>query len=231
VTSQVVRERLEVVSTLRQLARSGEAIYADLNGEARPALRTRLLAVNPDFEEMIFDCFDDASANRRAMQTEQVNFQCWVDGVELRFYAGKGEATVHSGHPALRLRLPARMLRLQRREYYRVPTALPCEVVLEAEGKVRVLEMRASDLSLGGLRLVTDQAVGVEPGRVFDKCHLKMGDEGNLTASLEVRSVDAGETPKGGARLRLGCRFLSLTPALEHHLSRFIAKLERRALR
>jgi len=231
VTSQVVRERLEVVSTLRQLARTGEPLYANVDGDARASLRTRVLAVNPDFEEMIFDCFADAHANRRATQSEQVNFLAWLNGVELRFYAGPGEATVHSGHPALRVRLPSRMLRLQRREYFRVPTSLSCDVVLETDGKVRVLEMRASDLSLGGLRLVTEQPITAEPGKVFDKCHLRMGDEGELTAAVEVRSIEASDTPKGATRLRLGCRFLKLAPVVEQQLARFISKLERRALR
>jgi c-di-GMP-binding flagellar brake protein YcgR len=154
-----------------------------------------------------------------------------LEGVEMHFLACSGEATIYAGHPALRMRLPARVLRLQRREYFRVPAALPCEVVLDAHDRVQVLEMRTADLSMSGVTLLTDKALELEIGQLFERCHLPMGEHGELSAALEVRNLSGIRTRGGAPRLRVGCSFLALPPALEVSLARFIGKLERSSRR
>jgi c-di-GMP-binding flagellar brake protein YcgR len=228
-SGQVVRNRPEIIALLSRLARERVALTAHWEGEALPAPSTRLLAVNPDFEEMVFDCFPEPLANRRAVDALQVNFHCELDGVEIHFYAECGEVTVHDGHPAIRMRLPSQLLRMQRREHFRVPAAIPCEVVLAGE-RTRVLEMRVADLSIGGLRLVCEQELEVVPGQTLGTCRLKLGDEGVLAIPVEVRNAYTVPMPKGGMQTRMGCQFKALPPAAEMQLARFIGKLERKTL-
>ena len=153
-SGQVIRDRLEIVATLRQLVRAGELLSAQWDETDTASTRnTRLLAVNPDYEELVFDCFADEETNDRALAADQVNFHCHLDGIELHFYASHGEPAVHEGSAALRMRLPSQMLRLQRREYFRVP-ASQTDVALQVEGKERVPGIRVADLSIGGLTLI-----------------------------------------------------------------------------
>ena len=154
-SGQVIRDRLEIVATLRQLARAGELLSAQWDeGDASATRNTKLLAVNPDYEELVFDCFADVESNDRLLEAELVNFNCHLDGIELRFYASHGESAVHEGAPALRMRLPAQMLRLQRREFFRVPASQAGAVALEIDGKQSIPGFRVADLSIGGLKLV-----------------------------------------------------------------------------
>jgi c-di-GMP-binding flagellar brake protein YcgR len=230
-TGQVIRDRLEIVSTLRQLARERELLSAQWeSSESAPVSRTTLLAVNPDYEELVFDCFADGQANDRALEAGQVNFLCHLDGVEIRFYASHGEAALYEGQPALRMRIPAQMLRLQRREFFRVRAAHSCDATLELDGR-NLKEVRVGDLSLGGLTLFAHQPFDAKLGQVIEKCRLRLGDEGHLHAALEVCSVQTVPMLRGVTRIRVGCRFVSLAPDSEIQLARFIQQLERRAVR
>lgn len=229
---QVIRDRLEIVSTLRALAREGEPLHAQWgSAESSQVLPTTLLAVNPDYEELVFDCFAQDEANDRVLEASQVNFLGHLDGVEVRFYASHGETVLHEGHPALRMRIPAQMLRLQRRDFFRVPAGHSCEVALELDAKTPVADVRIADLSIGGLTLVARAPFDAELGQVIEKCRLRLADDGQLQAALEVRSVQVVPSKMSTPRVRIGCRFVSVAPEAEMKLARFIQKLERRVLR
>lgn len=230
-SGQVIRDRLEIVSTLRQLALQSEPLLAQWEaGAPSRVLPTRIVDVNPDYEELVFDCFTDDQANHGAVQATQVNFLGHLDGIEVRFYASHGEATTHEGRPALRMRIPAQLLRLQRRESFRVPAAHSCEIALVLDGSP-VRDVAVGNLSIGGVKLVINQPFDAKLGQVIEKCQLRLGNEGNLQATLEVRSVQAAPTRSCPSRVFIGCRFVSLSTEAEMQLARFTQKLERRSVR
>ena len=223
----LVYDHLEIVATLRRLAAAREPQSVHWDGNDSFAL-TALLAINPDFQELVLDCLGDARANHRLLASEELSVVATMDGVKIQFSAPRAEATVFEGRPALRVRLPDFMLRLQRRETYRVRAPLSCELALEVDGRLCVLELRVADLSLGGVALVTDRAyLKIEPGRLIDNCRIGLGGVGTLAARLEVRNVMESRNRSGARQLRLGCRFVNLPGTMEALVARYIAQLER----
>jgi len=223
----LVHERLEIVASLRRLLASREPLSVHWDGNDGFAL-TALLAVNQEFEELVLDCLGDARANRRLIESEDLSLVASMDGVKLQFSAQRAEPTVFEGRPALRVRLPELMLRLQRRETFRVRAPLSCELALEVDGRLCVLELRVGDLSLGGLSLVTDRNyVSIEPGSLIENCRINLGAIGTLAARLEVRNVMESRNRQGARQLRFGCRFVNLSGSMENLVSRYIAQLER----
>ena len=223
----LVHERLEIVAVLRRLLAAREPLSVHWDGNDRFAL-TALLAVNPDFEELVLDCLGDARANRRLLESEALSVVAAMDGVKIQFSAPRAEATVFEGRPALRVRLPDFLLRLQRRETFRVRAPLACELALDVDGRLCVMELRVADLSLGGVALLSDRPyLNIEPGRVIDRCRIGLGEVGTLAARLEVRNVMESRGRSGLRQLRLGCRFVNLPGTMEALIARYIGQLER----
>lgn len=85
-------------------------------------LATTLLDVNPEFEELVFDCGSDPVANGRLQRAESLEFVTALEQIRIQFSTHAAEPTIHERLPALRVRLPESIVRLQRREYFRVVT-------------------------------------------------------------------------------------------------------------
>ena len=222
----LVHDRFEIISILRRLEAKREQVTLSVDGETHAL--TVLLAVNPDYEEIVFDCGREAESNRRVMQAERVTLAANIDGIKVQFSSRGADPTVFEGHPALRMRLPDLVLRLQRRDYYRVPASLTCEAAVECEGKVRVLEMRVTDLSLGGVALITDKTyVKFAPGEILQNCRMGLGTLGVLAPDLEVKNVCEVRARNGARQVRIGCRFAGLERDMESMISRYIAQKER----
>lgn len=223
----LVHDKRELVSILRRMATENVSVSVHWDEGAGLAL-TMLLAVNPDFEEMVFDCANDPDSNRRLLRADRLTLIAMVDGVKVQFSARHVEPTCWEGRPALRMRLPDLLLRLQRREYFRVPVPLLCQCAIEDEGKVRVLELRVADLSLGGVALASERAaLNLEIGDELENCRIGMGRLGTLHVNLLVRNVIESETRSGQKHVRLGCTFTNLSRASENLVARYIAQIER----
>ena len=222
----LVHDRFEILSILRRLQLKHEPVTLNIDGAGFTL--TILLAVNPEFEELVFDCGNDPAANRGLMQAERITLVANIDGIKVQFSARSLDATIFEGRPALRMRLPDIVLRLQRRDFYRIPASLPCEIALDCAGKVHVFEMRVADLSLGGVALVTDKAFAkFEVGQLLQNCHIGLGSLGTLALDLEVKNMSESKTRTGLHQVRIGCEFSDLSRITETMVSRFIGQKER----
>ncbi len=225
----LVHDRLEIVSILRKLQTRNDQLAVSWSGTGFTL--TVILATNPEFEELVFDCGRDPQANRAILAAGHVTFSATVDGVKVQFVAHHVDATVFEGHPALRIRLPELVLRVQRRESFRVPASLTCQLAIDARGAVRILEMRIADLSLGGLALVSDRNyVRLEGGQRLENCRIDLGSLGALAVTLEVRNLAEIAARNGLSRMRVGCQFANLSRSTETLISRYIAQKERERL-
>jgi c-di-GMP-binding flagellar brake protein YcgR len=222
----LVHDRLEIVSILRTL--QTRRIRVTLGWRDNEFALSTLLAVNPEFEEMVFDCGINPDANRALMHAERILISATVDGIRVQFNARHADATVHEGYPALRMRLPELVMRLQRRDSFRVPASLGCQVVVESADSVRALELRTADLSLSGIALICDKSyLQLECGQLIESAHIELGSVGTLDVALEVRNLSESTTRNGLRLLRIGCQFATASRAMEALISRYIAQKER----
>ncbi|MEO5701539.1 MAG: flagellar biosynthetic protein FliO [Casimicrobiaceae bacterium] len=135
-----------------------------------------VLAINPDFEEVVLDIGAEARANARLLRAPHLLVMSQLAQIRIQFWTGRAGATMFEDQPALRVRLPTELLRVQRRQYYRV--RVPARVNLScllppmhaADPPVRA---RVVNLSCGGAA-ITDLPVAmrVEPGTQLQPCRL-----------------------------------------------------------
>lgn len=225
-----VHSRFEIVSLLRAVAdaRVPVTIYFNQGDEF---IVTNVLDVNPEFEELILDLGADNAANQRLLKSARMTVVTFLDHIRLQFQAQRAEQTVHEQLPALRIRLPEVLLRLQRRDFYRIrtPVARPIATSFpDPANRDRRVSLRIFDLSCGGVALVAGEGeLALEPGTMLADCRSDLPEVGVLNTALEVRSAAKHEEGARKDLRRYGCQFVRLPPALASAVQRYISKTER----
>lgn len=152
-----------------------------------------------------------------------------LDKVRIDFDLPSGERETHDrgGPPVLRIALPARLRRHQRRQAFRVspvsqhhPRAL-----VPVAGQPRPLRLNTQDLSAGGVALIWSSGEG--PPSVdqrLDGVELEL--ERDLRLSVNLRVEHLRHNARG--EWVLGCAFVNLPAQTERQLLLHLNQLQRR---
>jgi len=227
-----VRSRLEVIGLLRALVDKSEfaTIYF---GTPADFVVSMVLAVNPQADEVTLDVGADAAANDRMLRAGPVLVVSHLDHIRIQFEAAAVQPITFDDKPALRVRLPALVIRVQRRDDFRVRLphsgSVRFEVPAGAGGK-RV-NLRIVDLSCGGIGLAEVPAqLRCENGANWPACRLIMREEGTIEVNVAI--VRVLESSKSGdvVTRRVGARFVGMPDRARSQLQRFINRMERERL-
>jgi flagellar brake protein len=150
------------------------------------------------------------------------------DGVKVQF-AGIGILqSEYQGADALRIAIPKTIVRLQRRNYFRVMAdeELNSQVKLE----IPAVQGQASliDISLAGIGFTIETVASQhQRGDILKDVRLTLADgEGSMLVELEVRNIKAmTDNPD---MVQLGCEMKMLEKGSERRLQRFLLATERR---
>lgn len=220
-----VYSRVEVLALLRQLIDNGVLInvYYDQGGRF---FLTALLSVNPDFEEVVVDAAPDETVQHRLIESRRLVFVAFIQGVKIQFEAPRAEPTTYESRPALRVRLPERVVRMQRREFFRVrPLASrPVSCRVRDAQSDQITTWRVLDVSGGGLAL----ECGAEErpfslGMELPDCEIEFPGEGTIAVGLRVRSIELAQRE---SEQRIGCELVRIAPQARLVLQRFINRVE-----
>jgi c-di-GMP-binding flagellar brake protein YcgR len=220
-----VYSRVEVLALLRQLIENGVLINVYYDQGDRFFL-TALLSINPEFEEVVIDTAPDEGVQRRLLDSRRLVFVAFQQGVKVQFEAPRAELTTFEGRPGLRVRLPERVIRMQRREYFRVrPLAsrpVSCRVQDAQRNETKTWQVL--DVGGGGVAL----ACGSEQrpfslGMELPDCVLDFPGEGTIAVGLRVRSIELSQRE---GEQRVGCEFVRIAPQARLVLQRFINRVE-----
>lgn len=228
----LIENPLDVAFHLRTLQRQASVISLYLE-DGQQFFLTRLLDVDDKHNRISLDASQHAPLNTLATQSRKITLSATVDRIKVQIRLSELHTGEHAGKAALIAPLPARMLRLQRREFFRVETPrlspLRCQLALRSEHGIRVFDLPLFDISGGGLALIGDVALAEQfsLGELFTECRLEIPGESVLTVNLRVREVLKIETVNGDHQLRLGCEFIGLPGTRLAMIERYITKLER----
>lgn len=222
----LLHNRSDMLRILRQLLDHGSQITLFFN-EGSDLLLSILLAVKDD--ELIFDYGANNETNQRALEAAKLFCVTQLDNVRVQFILRSIKSIMHEGHPAFRAALPDSVLRLQRREYFRltVPLAhrLTCQIPLQDGHRI---EVGVIDISGGGIAMVVppDKA-RFEPGMEFPNCCIELPEVGAVTTTIRVLSLFEITLRNGSRVKRGGCQFINLPGSMANLIQRYIVKVER----
>jgi c-di-GMP-binding flagellar brake protein YcgR len=222
-----------VASVLRAIAeaRTRTAVYIDF-GET--LFHTCLLGVESEPAALYFDKGPDEAPNARLLECDRVVFVTSDQGVPVQFSCPAPRADSYQDFDAFSVPLPARVLRLQRRSYYRLPGEpvhgqVKCEIVVDGEeGETAqvLLTPRVLDLSCGGFGAGLSGTPALERG-MRPTCRLDLPGVGKIEAMLEVRGATDIVLHDGLEGRRYGLAFVGLPPKGAAAIQRYILEQQR----
>lgn len=229
----LLRGKTDILYNLRSLVQKRAMISAFIDASADSFL-TAILDVNPDNDTLILDAASSDVINNRVDGADHLICVTQLDKIKIQFAATNPLRISHEGHTAFRIPLPEVLLRLQRREYYRLiasnPHSLSCLIPVSSGGEKRMVSMEATvlDISSGGLAiLLPPNEPTLEPETILNDCRLMLPETGPIVTSLRVRNIFRITNRDGSTMLRAGCEFTDLPASMASTIQRYILKAER----
>ena len=226
-----IHSRTEILFFLRAIQKRKLLVNLDLSDSSQCVI-TSVLAVDEANNALILDSARDDALNQELMAGRGAGFSCSLDGVSVSFAMGGVRACDFEKLPALRVALPGSLIRLQRREHFRVqlPITNPVKCVVPPiqENEVEPIMANIIDIGCGGVAIAeTSGRLGTETGRTLPDCRLLLPELEMVTTSLEVWNSVQVRLYNGAFQTRLGCKFIGLPNDRVATLQRFIMDMER----
>jgi len=228
----LLRDTVEIEHILRTLVRRRAMVTAYING-SRDFMLTSVLEVDTPKGHLLLDVPADSAQQRRAENAESLICITQLDSVKIQFPLNGVSLTIQDEKPAYVAQMPDRLLRLQRREYFRlvapIAHSLVCQIPVPADdGPPNTFEARVLDISGGGVAIVVPpEGVEFKPDTEFFSCQIQLPDAGTVTANLRIRSVFRVTNRNGISMLRAGCEFVDLSEKEASVIHKYILRVER----
>jgi c-di-GMP-binding flagellar brake protein YcgR len=223
----------EIALFLNLLSKRGSIITAYLD-EGRQFFLTSVLAIDEASGTIFLDPPQAGEDILPVHSAERVTLVGNLEKVKLQLRVAALQDAVYEARNVLGAAIPERLLRLQRREYFRLepPHAQPILCTLSATtpaGTLRTLELPLSNISGGGISLVapTDLADLFPRDALFKDSRLEIPDEGVILVNLRVRKTIEISPQSGHRSLRVGCEYIGLPASRLAMIERYITRIER----
>jgi c-di-GMP-binding flagellar brake protein YcgR len=220
----------EMFSVLRRLVDQVAQITLFFN-EGRDLLLTSLIRYGENGLDLDFGA--SSEMNRKALEADRLFCATQLDKVKIQFILNGLRRTEIDGHPAFHAALPESILRLQRREHYRLATSLTrplkCRIRFSSvDGAAHPLEAPVADISGGGVCLVgLPVSLPLEIDMEIPGCSIDLPEVGSITTTLRLRSISESANRMGVRSQRVGCAFVDLPGPMANLIQRYIIKIER----
>lgn len=224
-----VTGRTAIQFMLLGFAREREAFTVQFKGGQQSFLST-LLAVDKDDGLLIFDCSGSSETNRQLLASERAVFVGRPGGIPVQFSSGPIREINYEGAKAFAVELPAYLVRLQRRENFRVETPRVKPIVFFGRlPSGELLKLPANDISVSGIGLNADsEPTDLAVDMVLERCHFTLpGETQELFVEATIRRIMPRETRSGNRYWQVGLQFNELSSANENRIQRYIDRLER----
>jgi c-di-GMP-binding flagellar brake protein YcgR len=223
----LVRHATEIERVLRNVM-EGKSIVAAYGENGRDFLLTSIIAVEPRHNAVYLGYGPDEKLNTQLLAAQNATFATTHDQVRVQFSASRVEKVMYGQGPAFRVGFPAEMLRLQRREYYRLVTSVVNPVKCMINSEHGMLEALVVDISIGGVGILAYQDDSVlEAGSVYHGCRIALSGTGEFALSLSVCTTFEITLKNGRLTHRAGCKFIDLPPSVETEIQRYIIRVDR----
>ncbi len=220
----------EIQLILHAIAQKRTAALLYLN-DSEQFIKTFLLAANA--QGVWLDVGPSEEDNESLLLSDSITLVTMHQGAKVQFSCYPLEMAIYASHPAFFCSLPASMIRLQRRDYFRLPipadAPLKCVIPPKSAKPVPPVGVTIMDLSVGGVALVCkEQGVQLEEGEIYTDCQIELPEIGTLTASIQVKNLFDVTSPNGHITKHAGCEFVQPDGKTSMLLQRYVALMQSR---
>jgi len=223
----------EIIFYLQLLAKRRSIVTAYVN-DGQQFFLSSIVAVDEARNLVFLDPPSESENKALALGAKQLTLVANLDRVKMQIRLPALHAQNHQGQDTLYAPLPQSILRLQRREFFRLepPLAAPIHCKLatrKSNGTNHTFELVLSDISGGGVSLIgaTEIADDFPRDALFQDCRLEIPGDGVILVNLRVRKVIEIAARNGEHSLRIGCEFVNLPGTRLAFIERYITRIER----
>ncbi|MRW94944.1 flagellar brake protein [Duganella sp. FT80W] len=225
-----VASKREIFALLRGIGEKNQLIRMLIQGEADVCV-TSILDVDDTTNSVYLDCSIDQDQNKRVLASRRLSFETSLDKVRILFAAEQVEATTFEGNPAFKIAIPTSLIRLQRREYYRIATPVtnPVRILIPLPADLGgPTTFPLADISCGGIAILDNKMMlGNAIGKDYEGCRIDLPEIGQVSTSLQVRNSLDLTLLNNKTNRRLGCEFVNIPRGMLAYVQRYITRLER----
>lgn len=229
-----IHSRREIIALLRAMMERNQLVSMQSDGGAE-AVVTSVLEIDEENNMVVIDRAPSNLVNQRILESDNVSFETVLDSIRILFFSSQVRECLYDNLPALYIPIPASLIRLQRREHYRVPTPvanpLRCTITIPPDdsgpsGTAVVVTLK--DISCGGIAVVDEKKVLDDTiGRIYEHCRIDIPGGTALQLKLQIRNSTDLTLNSGRSIRKLGCMFVDIPRPMLAAVQRYITKLER----
>ena len=228
----ILHNPIEIIAVLRDIVtrQSRVALYYN---EDNSMVLTLLLAA--DETGVWVDAAASPIDNRHIERSSRIIFVSTHNQAKVQWVSSEVTQGLFQNMAAFFLPLPHKLLRLQRRNYYRLlnsePAALRCHIRVHPKPARTRHEMTVMDLSIGGLALVcVEDDIRLQVGKRYADCEIDLPGIGTIYPVIEVKSLFEVTGRNGEVTRRAGCEFHRLDGDTVMKLQRYVAQMQQQQL-
>jgi c-di-GMP-binding flagellar brake protein YcgR len=224
----LIRSPTQIGQILSAISTNREIVTAYFN-RGRQFLLTAIVDVDISNQRVVIDRGPDEAINVKLVESDRVVLVSAHEKVKVQFSVKQVREIEHDGRPAFSIAMPVELLKLQRREFFRVRTSASESVrVRMPVGQQDVVELQAIDISIGGLAAYVHLPdPWHEIGTRFPGGSLQLGVSSWFPVELELRNVNDVRLPNGTDTRRAGFMFVDLPESARQQIQRYLMRVER----
>lgn len=228
-----IASRLEINQLLHAIMRQPALVTASIGGD--DFFLTTIVAIDDDEDYLLLECARQDEQAQRVLRKQRLLCSTSLDKIKIQFVCEMIEEVSYDGHAAFKTPLPQELVRLQRRNYYRmaVPMTAPVKVALaaaegSAEGKAPAkVELNLLDISCGGIAVVAPPEVfSPELGTQYS-CTIHLPGVPALSTRVQARNGSMLRLANSKLTQRSGFQFIKLPESMLAAIQRYIMRTER----
>ncbi len=225
-----IHSEIDIIYILRGVMQHKSLITLYFNSR-HSFILTSILAVDIKKKEIIVDYGADTQPSQQILQAEKLTFVTSQNKVKIEFSCNKIRKISYEGKDAYAVKLPASLVRMQRRNHFRITTPITkpliCVIPIPSDETSANAEITLLDISCGGIAVIDHHPIiSFDPDCVFKDCQISLPDIGIITATIKVQNTYEVTLRNNLTCKRAGCEFVALPTKMEAMIQRYIIKQE-----
>lgn len=206
-------------------AKSIISLYVD---HGQDFMLSSIVALDTERGILMLEQGVDQDFNQQLLDAGRIICTTTHDQVHIQFTGADLKPARLGNEAVFQVSLPRELLRLQRRDSYRLATSVLNPVKCMINTGSRFLETVVIDISIGGIGILAYEGSGLlKAGESHHGCRIALPGTGEFAVSLNVCTTFDVALKNGRVTHRAGCQFVDLPPSVETEIQRYIIRVER----
>jgi len=209
-------------------ALSAKAIVSLYVEHGQDFILSSIVALDKEKGVLMFEQGVDQDFNRALLNAGKMVCTTTHDQVYIEFVGLDLKTATLGEEPVFQVSIPNEVLRLQRRDTYRLATSVVNPVKCLINTGHKFLEAVVIDISIGGIGILAYEGGNMlTAGETYHGCRIALPGTGGFAVSLQVCTTFDVVLKNGRVTHRAGCQFIDLPPSVETEIQRYIIRVER----